>query len=470
MKHLDEHTLDLLAIKGGRAANHDREVEEHLAECSRCRQMLEKITAYYAEAEAEARKHVEDRNSNVRSVTRRRRTEPAPNFSVPRRFSPRYVEISFPSMWHRAGRYVSDHPVVSSFLAAALIGACFLLFSYINARRANISYYYYNRAGHRLEAYSASNKLLWSLPSFALPPDLKNDKRILTKMTTVTDLNGDGRNEIVTIVPIGNEAPRTNVKVIDSRASIVKTFTFGKMNVSYKGVHYDTPFGPTAIFKETMPDGKPNLFVIANNRRSPNVLARLDGNLKIIGEYWHYGAMGAYPIRGFDGSTRELILTGCHDVDDMQGKGYDFMAILDPSRLIGDGESSATQGFGFKPSPAEQYYIRFPLTDMGEATNQRLHALPLGWPSDSVIYVALQTDFPITSTRFFGFTYVFNRRNMSVREVKFIMHTPRTYGMLKREGKVHGTFDEQYLDNLKNGVRYWNGKEWVKRAAKVNHE
>ena len=61
-------------------------------------------------------------------------------------------------------------------------------------------------------------------------------------------------------------------------------------------------------------------------------------------------------------------------------------------------------------------------------------------------------------------------KDLKVMEVKFTSVTLETYATLKTEGKVHGTFDKEYLEDLKNGVEYWNGQEWVKEATEIGRD
>jgi hypothetical protein len=42
-------------------------------------------------------------------------------------------------------------------------------------------------------------------------------------------------------------------------------------------------------------------------------------------------------------------------------------------------------------------------------------------------------------------------------------------GLYKEARKLSGKIDQAYLDNLKNGIRYWDGREWRKEWAMVKH-
>jgi hypothetical protein len=67
-----------------------------------------------------------------------------------------------------------------------------------------------------------------------------------------------------------------------------------------------------------------------------------------------------------------------------------------------------------------------------------------------------------------SFEYIF-ARNMAIIQVKAQDPTGPIHDQLVREGKLTGKFDEAYLDNLKNEVRYWDGKEWRRERVMVSH-
>lgn len=48
-------------------------------------------------------------------------------------------------------------------------------------------------------------------------------------------------------------------------------------------------------------------------------------------------------------------------------------------------------------------------------------------------------------------------------------NTDRLHEELRRQGKITSTLDQAYLENLRQGVRYWDGSQWVKQVTKVKH-
>ncbi len=56
---------------------------------------------------------------------------------------------------------------------------------------------------------------------------------------------------------------------------------------------------------------------------------------------------------------------------------------------------------------------------------------------------------------------------MKILRVKSNNDIDRLHDLLVNEGKLTGKLDQSYLDALKDGVRYWDGKEWRKQVTMV---
>ncbi|MFA6438579.1 MAG: hypothetical protein WCX28_04680, partial [Bacteriovoracaceae bacterium] len=89
--------------------------------------------------------------------------------------------------------------------------------------------------------------------------------------------------------------------------------------------------------------------------------------------------------------------------------------------------------------------------------NEELFSLQLNVSSDD------------NAIEFFGFTYSFKKSDLSVIDIKYNTATARVFDNLKKQGKIKGTFDKAYLDNLKKGVEYWDGDRWVKKPTLILH-
>lgn len=469
MTHIDEHTLELFVLGDAGVHKREREIRTHLNECEGCSALFREIADYYEEVAREEQRPVQGSVDLNRRALVRKRNELEPYFEVPRGGPVAVAEVLQPSVWSRASRFTREHPAKTILGLLALTIVSLFSFRALSSESDNPAYFHLDSTNEKVSVYNSQNKLLWSIPCFDLKGFAEFDAEFNFTRTVIADLDGRGKNELVTSLPVGNQSWPYGISIINSRGKIVRIFRFPPMHVSFRGVDYDSPFSAYGLLKDRLPNGKLNLFVVGNNERSPSLVARLDNTLKIEGEYWHYGAIGAWLVENYARSGKELVVAGTDDNLDIQGKSYNFMAILDPDKLSGNSESSATPGFGFEKSPAELYYIRFPETDLARVAHKRLEAGVEREPQDSVFYLGLKSSRNMSDPGSFGFDFVFEKKNMSVREVKFIMPTAETYRLLKEEGKVHGAFNQEYLNRLRDGVRYWTGKRWVKEPTRIVH-
>ena len=64
--------------------------------------------------------------------------------------------------------------------------------------------------------------------------------------------------------------------------------------------------------------------------------------------------------------------------------------------------------------------------------------------------------------------YMFSR-DFKVLQVKSTSVTEALYKRLVQQGRLTGSLDKKYLENLRDGIRYWDGEDWVREAVKVKH-
>ena len=157
-----------------------------------------------------------------------------------------------------------------------------------------------------------------------------------------------------------------------------------------------------------------------------------------------------------------------NQVQEVEKEQFAVVEIVDPERIVGDAEATATRGFGFHASDAEVFYIRFSESDMEVALGlDPVAPVLISSVNEPQIRVVISrtssNELPI------GFEYIFSK-DMSAEDVKYESPDVGIHTLLKKKGKVSSTFDKKYLSDLKNAVRYWNGREWKKEVTKVRHD
>ncbi len=65
------------------------------------------------------------------------------------------------------------------------------------------------------------------------------------------------------------------------------------------------------------------------------------------------------------------------------------------------------------------------------------------------------------------FEYIFTRDGR-IKEVRQSSTSYSQREKIFKEGKVHRPLDPTYLEDLKKGVRYWDGEKWTKEPVRVH--
>lgn len=462
MWHPTEHSLELFVLHSATVRRDRQRIAGHLEGCDACRARVEEIAAIYREAEtvfeSDDMQRVLDTNALTRSVRDPVLFERPRDLVVPERR---------PSLLRELREIVRQNPIVSGVGGLAFVGACALaamVFIRTTPADSNPAIYQYNAAGNFLEVYNRDDQRLWRRGIWDAAWTLDCEVNVGLQYTRIVDLDEDGRNEVVTLALLktGDDRPRADVlTVFEADKSIRYSEALG-LPSQYGTKVYDDRFGAQKIIPLETPAGAPGLLVSMAHHRSPYLLLRLNATCDRIGEYWHYGHLRSLQAVRIDGESHEmLVASGINDAADTAGGSFGAIAIIDPRKIVGRGESGLTPHFGLPVTGAEVYYIRLPLTDMEGATGYRgsvRQLTQLGEPT-------LHFDYTQEALRF-GFNYEFDH-SLAVRSVRINTGTEAVHQRLKSEGKITSTLNAEYTENLKRAVRYWNGDEWVGTPTKI---
>jgi hypothetical protein len=277
----------------------------------------------------------------------------------------------------------------------------------------------------------------------------------------VTDPFGNGNRQVISIIPGLGISPQKKGRVIVQAYGATKNQIFatplgedfifnGKpfaMNFSERGMVTDDFVGK----------GVKDVIVCVDHYDSPSVIYRLDGNGNVLGEYWHYGRIsGLFSVDLRKDGRKQLVVCGINDV--LQRA---VLAVLEPARIIGKSEATATPGFGFAKSIAEDSYVAFPpcdLWDLFDLPKPRVTRI-VGEGERFEVFVEDAKKSGI-------FQYVFSSK-MDLLNVMPVDDTKRNYEELKKEGKLHGKLDDSYLRELVRNIRYWDGVRWTPSNSSV---
>jgi hypothetical protein len=470
MNHLDYHTLEMFVLGSATVRAERQSISGHLSACEDCRRIAGEIAQFYAEAErhASAERH---ELLAPGAVTRALNLHPE---AYPR--SVALKPVSSP-LGVRVARFCRVHPVAAGSLSllgiALLIAGVLLPFGVF--REANPSYKHYNFQRNVLEVYDRDDRLLWEKPMTDVWALAQREELYKSSQIAIGDLNGDGTNEVAMIAPVtlgSGEIAGNMLMVIDGRGREVVRLRLGGP-ISFAGRSYDgKAYGGSGLGIVGGPGGKEIVAALCN-WRSPSVVVRLDPRGTVLGEYWHYGHLTAMNIvHSPDGTNDRIIMTGINDGQDTSGVRFPVLAVLDPSKIIGKTEASATRGFGLPVSSAEVHYIRVAGCDMDRA----IKSLPvirnkLSSEDDLFRFVVVTTQamrfVNSADTVSYSFEYDFTP-GWSVSDVRANDMTELSHARLRAAGLVTSTFGPAYCAALRDSVLYWTGDAWRRPIATIH--
>jgi hypothetical protein len=469
MHHIDEHTIELYILGSELVKEQTAEIEAHLKECHGCRTLAGQMEAFYKQAEGFLQTSLNAVEGNLQQSKALVRVNKAVE---------QYYEPFAPPVRYRPTTFVGKlayfaklHPVVTgvgSFATMAVMAL--MLFTIPNKKTIdqNPSYPILDPVSGCLVIYNKDHDLLWSIPSKILAganPDLLLPRY---KLINISDINGDGKNEIITVLPLGNQNDYTDtLRIISAEKEILLKKTFDE-DIHFLGKNYNKHWTIDEIYCGKFgASNNPEILVLTNNGRSPFIFFRLDKDGNILGNYIHYGLQRLFVLENNLGGNN-IFLYGQNNLSENDSLSFADLIVIDPGKVNGKTESSCTPGFGLETSKADQYYIKFPLTDLNyiwksKGWIERMSASRFNNNNSYYLWVVglYNGDNP-------AFEYVISEK-MKVLEVKYSSNTLKLRQELIAKGKIKGTFDDAYLEKLKNGVRYWDGKEWQKEPTMVKH-
>jgi hypothetical protein len=455
MKHFDQNTIELYVLGSMKVEDIRSDLERHLKECYTCREIAKELTEFYG-AMGDQRPLLAANNGNRDD-----------SLVINPEFRPSIrPKIAFPArVWAGARAY----PVASSMLSVCVLGLVLLLlktngvFKDTNPDRAKL-----NESLGGLVVYNKGDEILWQIPQVLTKVIALDESVRRTYHSCIGDLDGDGRNEVVTTLPMANEEVRMKyLRAFDSNRTIKLQVEFSGIDVSFRGQGYDATFAPLFPFILSYSNRKDKeILVAASNGRSPMFVTRLDNHGTKLGRVWHYGVLGSQYLVDLDGDgNKEFILCGASDVDEKRTGPGAVIVVIDPRKIVGETESSATRGFGLTLTDCELYYILIPQTDISIATNSKLTVTTLESDEEDVLRFSA---YGATAGDSEQFEFIFSR-DLKILEVWSSTQTDLLHANLKKEGKVSSVRDQKYLDDLKRRVKYWNGQKWVSEHVMVNH-
>lgn len=466
MKHIDEFTLELYVLDSDKVARQRDEIGEHLRDCEGCRAIFGEMSSFYRDLDTElAKTPVPVAGEPARALEKRRQ-----DLSVWEEKLTLRGRAFEPGPVGRFTDLVRRNPVLAAgatFAFTALLAVAVVMGSRSLGRDTEPAYTVLNDRTGRLEVRNSENGLLWERPLRDIHTYIERERNFGLPSAVVMDFEGDGHREVLTTLHLGGmpQIPTRNLHIFDGEGNF-RDIAFER-RVSYRGTDYEKPVMIAgSLFRVVAtPSGGREILSIVTNDRSPSAIVRMNNGGEVIGEYWHFGQpLSLYLHDVTADGTDDLIVCGINDVNDQSGPSDPFIAVLDPSRITGSGESSVTRGFGHPVSGAEIHYLKLPLTEANRVTRKGAGITRMVRQDDRLIFSWETLD---ELGKAVHLEFVFSERLDPLRVLSTTQCT-EFFNRLQARGEIDVRLDGGYLDSLRSRIAFWDGREWKGGKVKVS--
>lgn len=450
MTHVDQHTLELYVLSASEVRQERAEIERHLAACPGCAALLHDIEEYHAEVEEMRQRRIGDKRY---ALTLRNVVARMPQFAVDR------GRLRLPA---RVVVYLVRHPATTLVSLACLVAALLVFLTPRTAvKDANPAY---ARAKEEfLVVYNANGDELWRKhigPGYDMKAlGVTAHGEMPDQYLKTLDVDGDGSREVITTSGVAGELDSNAAKVLCFRANGSELWKFTQHGEMTFG---DRVFDARHVTREFIAgtlghSRRPNVWVLSVILwYYPVCLTQLSGkDGSITGRYWHSGVIMAFDHYDLDGDGPEEIFMGG------QNNGYNLasLAVVDPDVVEGRSPAPPSHSPLGVPPGREKVYILLPRSDVGAfAVESSARVVGVSFPSPRHLMVTVNEDLGSHAVPML-FHFDSTMACTSVEgEAKFV----EAHRKLEKERKLKRKLNAEYYEDLRRGVMYWNGREFLK--------
>lgn len=265
----------------------------------------------------------------------------------------------------------------------------------------------------------------------------------------INDITKNGKPEIVFSIQTQDEFNEGKVFCFDYKGTQLWDYEPGK----------ELKFGDAVISRDYRIygfdvfdlDGDGNLEIIiisAHRHRFPTRLVVLNSQGQKLGDYWNSGRLSDLQFIDLNKDGRsEIVISGCNNE---YKKGC--LIVFDTARINGSSPQYKEEYICRELEPGtEKYYILFPRTDLDliEAYQEAIGIIDV-LENQRVVLTSL------TGRILFELNY-----DLELMSITFSNHFKQKHKRAQLEGKIRSELNEEYKENLKNGILYYDGQNWV---------
>jgi hypothetical protein len=359
----------------------------------------------------------------------------------------------------RAWMTVRRAPVASSAAGFALIGLAAMTFWTTRPGPAEtVLRAVPNDSSGRIEMVGRSGRMLWSIPSGTFHPELLGVMRGEVH-AKVVDLNRDGSNEVVTIIPPGNVSMANNAMVRAFRSDGSELWRWEltqRVATVYDSTRFFFAWRPRCIEVYQEPQsGQWRIMAVFVHQHSPSFIVRVDDRGRELGQLWSYGHLGTLGARDLNGDGRVEVIT--YGLDDATGGAH--ITVLDPDRVTGVSRSMRSPGYDLPMTTAELRVTMVPSLPVQKGYAMRLAFFRMTLGDVREVALAWGTT-EAQSQEFATFVVDSTLEVVSVTPSDGYVDFAKVNAHKRPDLQTKKGLSGWFLQNLK----VWNGERWTIKA------
>ncbi|RPI18460.1 MAG: hypothetical protein EHM58_05235 [Ignavibacteriae bacterium] len=283
------------------------------------------------------------------------------------------------------------------------------------------------------------------------------NKEIFTKKVNITDIDGDGKNEILYITrTVSDPLKNRLLYCIEGNGNVKWIDTIPGQTVYYNTLHEDN-FQTDGIFVTPSLNNDTRKIILTGllNKTFPFGIFKLDHTGKILSQYWNSGQLVVNRFADIEKDGKEeFIAAYCNNHFRCAA-----MVIFDTDFI--EGASPQTDPLRNGKPGLEKYYILFPKTIINTDYLKKLNndVIEIQQLDTNGLEVTVSEGTYNTTDEDIFIIYKFDK-DMNVKEIVFSSHFIGINDNLTNKSNT-SEYYQKLSDSLKTNVRWWNGEKFV---------
>jgi len=471
MEHINDKILEKLFISPDEISSQEKDdIASHLEKCALCREHVAKLKDFYKDLQANLDTQPTERDKAFaeKLLVRPRLALPEKKLALHERVDnalSTFVEIIEPyhrPLAERVWSYIRIHPLRTaggfSFAAVLMIFALSLI---IPLKDKNPSYA--RAKDEYLVVYNKEGKELWRKHigiGYDLDKLLKQEQYVDPETyLQAVDVDGDGKKEIIaTFGLISKWQSKNGIFCYNYDGKERWTYYFNRQmkfgNTQFSDAYSFRNF----IVGDFDKNGSIEIISVAYHEGwYPTAIISLNASDgKLINEYWHSGCVQIQTLvnKDLDNDGIDEILAGGEN----NGFNLAFLLVLDPRNFKGHSPAPYEYTPNNIPPGNEKYYLLIDRSDIKEyASIPRNKLTSIRFSSDGSIITPVQEEIERMN---YVILYTFNS-NLECINIDGEDKSVTLHDKFVDEGKLSKKIDKQYYEDLRKGIKYWDGEKFV---------